>query len=120
MPDVGDSNDDKKCNGCHKSSEESLVERKKFSEIISCSAQTQSRTERIKILVRSAVKYLDVKGLLWETGRAGCTEITVCRRWSTVVTGRNISFVKAKQQDIIWKEEEWANTLGSNFSVLNL
>ena len=38
-----------------------------MAEIINCSAQTQSRNERIKIIVKSAEKYLDVKGLQWET-----------------------------------------------------
>ena len=37
-----------------------------MAEIINCSAQTNSRNERIKIIVKSAEKYLDVTGLHWE------------------------------------------------------
>lgn len=40
-----------------------------MAEIVNCSAQTSSRTERIKIIVRSAEKFLDVKELLWESVR---------------------------------------------------
>lgn len=40
-----------------------------MAEIVNCSAQTTSRTERIKIIVRSAEKFLDVKELLWESVR---------------------------------------------------
>jgi len=38
-------------------------------EIINCSAQTKSRTERIKIIVKAAEKYLGLKGMVWETVR---------------------------------------------------
>ncbi len=38
-------------------------------EIINCSAQTTSRTERIKIIVKAAEKYLGIKGMDWETVR---------------------------------------------------
>lgn len=31
-----------------------------LAKIINCSAETQSRTERIKIIIRAAEKYLDV------------------------------------------------------------
>lgn len=38
-------------------------------EIINCSAQTTSRTERIKMIVKAAEKYLGIKGMDWETVR---------------------------------------------------
>ncbi len=63
-----------KCQKCDKLKEETLIVSKNdfvlfMAEIINCSAQTKSRNERIKIIVKSAEKYLDVKGLLWETIR---------------------------------------------------
>jgi hypothetical protein len=62
------------CQKCDKLKEETLIVSKNdfvlfMAEIINCSAQTKSRNERIKIIVKSAEKYLDVKGLLWETIR---------------------------------------------------
>ncbi|XP_067281993.1 uncharacterized protein [Pseudorasbora parva] len=62
------------CQGCDKLKEETLIVKRNdfvmfMAEIINCSAQTKSRNERIKIIVKSAEKYLDVKGLLWETVR---------------------------------------------------
>ena len=61
-----------KYKSCDKLKEETLIVNKNdfvlfMAEIINCSAQTQSRNERIKIIVKSAEKYLDVKGLQWET-----------------------------------------------------
>lgn len=38
-----------------------------MADVVNCSAQTKSQNERIKIIVKSAEKYLDVRGLLWET-----------------------------------------------------
>lgn len=35
-------------------------------EVINCSAQTEKRTEKIKIIVKAAEKYLGIKGLVWE------------------------------------------------------
>jgi len=32
-------------------------------EVVNCSAQTESRTERIKIIVRAAEKYLEIEGI---------------------------------------------------------
>lgn len=40
-----------------------------MAEIINCSAQMKSWNERIKIIVKSVEKYLDVKDQLWETVR---------------------------------------------------
>lgn len=70
-----------KCQGCNKLKEETLIVKKNdfvmfMAEIINCSAQTKSRNERIKIIVKSAEKYLDVKGLQWETIRDSLTEET--------------------------------------------
>lgn len=36
-------------------------------EVINCSAQTNRKTEKIKIIVRAAEKYLGLEGLSWET-----------------------------------------------------
>lgn len=68
-----------KCQGCDKLKKETLIVKKNDfvlfpAEIINCSAQTKSRNERIKIIVKSAEKYLDVKGLLWETVRDSLNE----------------------------------------------
>lgn len=35
-------------------------------EVVNCSAQTESRTERIKIIVRAAEKYLEIEGISLE------------------------------------------------------
>ena len=56
---------------CVKLKEDTLIVSKRefvlfMAEIINCSAQTKSRNERIKIIVKSAEKYLDVKGMRWE------------------------------------------------------
>lgn len=61
-----------KCVGCDKVKEETLIVNKNdfvffMADIVNCSAQTKSRNERIKIIVKSAEKYLDVRGLHWET-----------------------------------------------------
>lgn len=40
-----------------------------MAEIIHNSVQTESRYERLKIIVKSAERFLDVKGLNWETVR---------------------------------------------------
>lgn len=40
-----------------------------MTKIINCSAQTSSRTERIKTIVKSAEKYLDAKRMPWERVR---------------------------------------------------
>ena len=37
-----------------------------MAEVINCSAQTESRTERIKIIIRAAEKYLNVDGVTVE------------------------------------------------------
>lgn len=56
------------CKGCDRVKEDTLLVNKNdfllfMADVINCSAQTQSRNERIKIIVRSAGKYLKVKGL---------------------------------------------------------
>lgn len=61
-----------KCGGCNRLKEETLIVNKNdfvffMADVVNCSAQTKSRNERIKIIVKSAEKYLDVRGLLWET-----------------------------------------------------
>lgn len=38
-----------------------------MAEVINCSAQTNRKTEKIKIIVRAAEKYLGLEGLSWET-----------------------------------------------------
>ncbi|XP_049328199.1 uncharacterized protein LOC125787671 [Astyanax mexicanus] len=47
-----------------------VVDKIKFvmfmADVVNCTAQTNSRTERIKIIVRSAEKFLDIKSLTWE------------------------------------------------------
>ena len=35
-------------------------------EVINCSAQTSRKTEKIKIIVKAAEKYLGLKGTSWE------------------------------------------------------
>lgn len=62
------------CQKCEQLKAETLIVSKNdfvifMAEIINCSAQTKSRNERIKIIIKSAEKYLDVKDLLWETVR---------------------------------------------------
>lgn len=62
------------CAKCDKLKEDTLIVSKSdfvlfMAEIINCSAQTRSRTERIKIIVKSAEKFLDVKGMNWERVR---------------------------------------------------
>lgn len=51
-----------------------VVDKVKFvmfmADVVNCTAQT-SRTERIKIIVRSAEKLLDIKGLTWEVISSG-------------------------------------------------
>lgn len=64
----------RECVKCDKSKEDTLIVSKGdfvlfMAEIIKCSAQTNSRTERIKIIVKSAEKYLDAKGMPWERVR---------------------------------------------------
>lgn len=66
----------RQCTKCDKIKEETLIVSKNnfvlfmtIYEIVNCSAQTTSRTERIKIIVRSADRFLDVKELLWESVR---------------------------------------------------
>lgn len=34
--------------------------------VVNCSAQTEKKTEKIKIIVKAAEKYLGIKGLVWE------------------------------------------------------
>lgn len=47
-----------------------VIDKVKFvmfmADVVNCTAQTNSRTERIKIIVRSAEKLLDIKGITWE------------------------------------------------------
>lgn len=62
------------CKRCDKLKEETLLVNKNdfvlfMADIINCSAQTKSRNERIKIIVKSAEKYLDVKGMSCEDVR---------------------------------------------------
>ena len=62
------------CAKCDKLKVETLIVSKGdfvlfMAEIINCSAQTSSRTERIKIIVKAAEKYLDTKGMPWERVR---------------------------------------------------
>ena len=52
-----------------------------IAEIINCSAQTTSRTERIKIIVKTAEKYLDVKGLQWENITETLEETQQSQSW---------------------------------------
>lgn len=63
-----------KCKKCDKIKEETLiVDKNEFvlfmAEVINCSAQTTSRTERIKIIVKAAEKYMGIKGIPWESVR---------------------------------------------------
>ena len=62
----------RKCEACDKVKEETMIVNKNdfvmfMAEVINLAIQARSRTERIKIVVQTAVKYLDVKGLQWET-----------------------------------------------------
>ena len=59
------------CKRCDKLKEETLLVSKNdfvlfMADIINCSAQSGSQNERIKIIVRSAEKYLGVRGLSCE------------------------------------------------------
>lgn len=62
-----------RCNNVNLDNDGLVINKGEFvlfmAEIINCSAQTQSRTARIKIIVKAAEKYLGIKGLLWETVR---------------------------------------------------
>lgn len=63
--------DAEQCKRCDKLKEETLLVSKNdfvlfMADIINCSAQSGSRNERIKIIVKSAEKYLGVKGLSCE------------------------------------------------------
>ena len=52
-------------------------------EIINCSAQTNSRNERNKIIVKSAEKYLDVTGFPWENVKDILNDdVQVSRAWA--------------------------------------
>lgn len=69
-----DGKQDLKCTKCDKIKEETLIVDKNdfvlfMAEVVNCSAQTSSRNERIKIIVKSAEKYLLIKGFPWETVR---------------------------------------------------
>lgn len=67
---------------CKTTNDTLIVEKKKFVmfivEVINCSAQTKSRTERIKIITKAAEKYLGIEELSVEsinaTLNAGITE----------------------------------------------
>lgn len=52
-------------NQCRINKDSLVVDKIKFvtfvAEVINCSAQTTSRTERIKIIIRAAEKYLDIR-----------------------------------------------------------
>lgn len=70
-----------KCTKCDKIKEETLIVSKSnfilfIAEVINCSAQTTSRTERIKIIAKSAEKFLDAKDLMWESVRDTLNEET--------------------------------------------
>lgn len=59
------------CGGCTKIKEDALIVSKNefvlfMVEVINCSAQRRSKTEKIKIIVKAAEKYLNIKGLSWE------------------------------------------------------
>lgn len=59
------------CKGCHRVKEDTLIVGKKdfvlfMVEVINCSAQTTKKTEKIKIILKSAEKYLGLKGMRWE------------------------------------------------------
>lgn len=60
-----------RCNNVNLDNDGLVINKGEFvlfmAEIINCSAQTQSRTARIKIIVKATEKYLGIKGLLWET-----------------------------------------------------
>ncbi len=34
-----------------------------MAEVVNCSAQTESRTERIRIIIKAAEKYLEIEGI---------------------------------------------------------
>lgn len=55
------------CKGCHKKEDTLIVGKNEFIlfmvDIINCSAQTDRKTEKIKIIVKSAEKYLGMKEL---------------------------------------------------------
>jgi len=74
------------CVKCDRIQEETLIVSKVgfvlfMAEIINCTAQTTSRTERIKIIVKTAEKYLDVKGLQWEKIRETLEETQQSQSW---------------------------------------
>lgn len=52
-----------------------VVDKVKFvmfmADVVNCTAQTSSRTEIIKIIVRFAEKLLDIKGVTWEVISSG-------------------------------------------------
>lgn len=59
------------CKGCHEIKEDMLIVGKNefllfIVDIINCSAQTDRKTEKSKIIVKSAEKYLGMKELHWE------------------------------------------------------
>lgn len=80
------SKDNDGCVKCDRIQEETLIVSKVgfvlfIAEIINCSAQTTSRTERIKIIVKTAEKYLDVKWLQWENIRGTLKETQHSQSW---------------------------------------
>lgn len=60
------------CTTCKKIQDDSLIVKKLdfvlfMTDVINGTAQYRSRTDRIKIIVKSAKKFLDIEGLEWET-----------------------------------------------------
>lgn len=59
------------CKACNKVKEDTLiVGRNEFVlfmvEVINCLAQTDKKTERVKIIVKAAEQFLGIRGLIWE------------------------------------------------------
>lgn len=60
------------CQGCSKVKEDTLLVGKSefvlfMVDVINCTAQTERKTEKIKIIVKAAEKHLGIKGLNWES-----------------------------------------------------
>lgn len=66
------SNKTRPCEGCDQIKKDTLIVNKNnfvlfMVDVINCSAQTEKKTEKIKIIVRAAEKHLGIKDLGWET-----------------------------------------------------
>ena len=76
-----ENNKTRSCEGCNKIKENTLIVGKSefilfMVDVINCSAQTEKKTE--KIIVKSAEKFLGIKGFRWEEIMETLNEGIVC------------------------------------------